>query len=694
MRNFDQTHQNQHHLKASRRTLIDHADCTGARPVARSQWWRTDHLTTRPTRPSQRAFVPFEPPNRAGWQLLPPLIQGKKGGPDRSRHSNAPPTPPPSPPPPDMEAVKRLADNLVGLANPDAKGTARGMGQDLLVAVRKIYNAAQSQTGNVSLANLRKAVGEELKAAGIGTQGNRSWATVASQGTPLADTAHYSDKNKTIQAINQVSMKKGAIAARKLPSGDTIITFQSTTARDWHSTNTGWIKEAFGQQAEESKRTFAVLLKGVWKRDLQGTTEETFRREVGLQTVDKVKFRVPKRQETTRATVLVALTSQEEAQAYQFRPRTYKAAKDMSSNTFDFASRGEHDDGYQVVSRKRLRGRPTIAATAQHQALQDPLQTRISFGPGSLTTTTDAATTTPTIEGDANATNTTPTIEGNTSATTALCTRDGDDNTEGIKEALQVLLEEARYDLLAVQEPWVDRGTKSTYWPRSCKYHLVLELGGKAAIYISKQFDIGQRDFEAIEYWCRVWFPEIDLGQGGQGLELWSIYNALERKEDEFGRYETKAEDLLQPGSQWDLVIQTPKGTVTRALQGRQRARTSTIDHFWTSECFQTRFYGEECRGRVDHYPQVLEVGEGAGPRQAQPGGWAWKKMDRFRVEAEAKLLYKVIGLTDTGPDGLMARTRTTNGLDKAFDRLIGWLTWVVEESTPRKKGSCGYSSP
>lgn len=90
---------------------------------------------------------------------------------------------------------------------------------------------------------------------------------VRARETP-ADLANRTPK-KTIQAVNQASLKKGAIAARRIPSGDTIITFQSVTARDWHSTNTGWIKDVFGQQAEESKRTFAVLLKGVWKRDLQ-----------------------------------------------------------------------------------------------------------------------------------------------------------------------------------------------------------------------------------------------------------------------------------------------------------------------------------------------------------------------------------------------------------------------------------------
>ena len=39
------------------------------------------------------------------------------------------------------------------------------------------------------------------------------------------------------QAINQASTRKGAIAARKLPSGDTIVTFQDPASKEWHSRN-------------------------------------------------------------------------------------------------------------------------------------------------------------------------------------------------------------------------------------------------------------------------------------------------------------------------------------------------------------------------------------------------------------------------------------------------------------------------
>lgn len=65
-------------------------------------------------------------------------------------------------------------------------------------------------------------------------------------------------------------------------------------------------------------------------------------------------------------------------------------------------------------------------------------------------------------------------------------------NTEGIKQELEALLEEARYDLMAIQEPWINKQTRSTYYPRGSKYHLVHKPSGRAAIFVSRKFDIGQ----------------------------------------------------------------------------------------------------------------------------------------------------------------------------------------------------------
>ncbi|EAQ91377.1 hypothetical protein CHGG_03312 [Chaetomium globosum CBS 148.51] len=236
-------------------------------------------------------------------------------------------------------------------------------------------------------------------------------------------------------------------------------------------------------------------------------------------------------------------------------------------------------------------------------------------------------------------------------------------NTEGIKQTLEVLLEEAKYDLLAVQEPWINKETKSTYCPRGSRYHLVYKLEGRAAIYVSKRFEIRQWDSEATENWCRVWFLEADLGGEGRGFELWSIYNP--------------------PGGE----------NVPRALQGRPRPSHPVVlagdfnlkhplwDEFGrydrkSEDLLKLIYYGEECRGKSDHYPTGAR-GRGRAWAEAQPNpdGWAWKKMDKERVKAESTLLCKAMGLTDPGPNGLLARIRTG-------------------KATPRKKGSCGYSSP
>jgi hypothetical protein len=118
---------------------------------------------------------------------------------------------------------------------------------------------------------------------------------------------------ETIQAINTASAQKGAVAARVLPSGDVVVTFKDEAIRDWHRKETAWIRGAFGEQAKEAVRTVAILIKGLRKEDLQGVTEEDLVAELGLESVDKAKIRLPSIPEHNRATVRLALTDQEEA---------------------------------------------------------------------------------------------------------------------------------------------------------------------------------------------------------------------------------------------------------------------------------------------------------------------------------------------------------------------------------------------
>ncbi len=173
-------------------------------------------------------------------------------------------------------------------------------------------------------------------------------------------------------------------------------------------------------------------------------------------------------------------------------------------------------------------------------------------------------------------------------------------------------------------------------------------------------------------------------------------FNLHHPKWDQFNRYERKAEPLLELALQWDLDLQTPRGTVTRAPQGGQQGRPSTIDHFWTSTSVRASYSGVEARGRSDHYPQVLDISLSNSLQQrAQPEGWSWKMADYKRIKSEAKGLLLKVSLEDVRElSGFRARVQTQGDLDQAFDWLVEELTRIAEASAPRKKLSRGFRSP
>ena len=61
-----------------------------------------------------------------------------------------------------------------------------------------------------------------------------NWETLI-KGTDLPADLAKRTLAEIIQAINQASIKKGAIAARKLPSGDIVVTFSDSTIKEWYT---------------------------------------------------------------------------------------------------------------------------------------------------------------------------------------------------------------------------------------------------------------------------------------------------------------------------------------------------------------------------------------------------------------------------------------------------------------------------
>jgi len=247
--------------------------------------------------------------------------------------------------------IKEVLERLVAIALDDHKDEARRLAMELYQSVQTTQPTAKKHD-EYNLSELRKVVAEEAAKAATAAvktalseakkeSAERSWASIVSNSS-TAPTVHQQMLPKkviptrlsqqmlirsakmpdnlakrtpleTVQAVNQVSAQKGAIAARALPSGDVLVTFKDQATKEWHAKNKDWIQKAFGQQAKEAQRTVAILVKGLRTQELEGVSAEVFNQELGLKSVDKVKIRRPHSAELTWATVLVHLTDQEEA---------------------------------------------------------------------------------------------------------------------------------------------------------------------------------------------------------------------------------------------------------------------------------------------------------------------------------------------------------------------------------------------
>ena len=199
----------------------------------------------------------------------------------------------------------------MALVPKERRATARGLVAKITEAASRLQKPGNQEA--ITITNLQQVVTEAVKAAvkaREATSPARTWADVATgaqvgapgsalglpqkvvpqranreiliRGRDLpADLAKRTPAEIT-QAVNQASAQQGAIAARKMPSGDTVVTFRDPAAKEWYSKNPEWIQQAFGEQAKAASTTHAVLVKGLRKADLTGVSEEAFGREAGL----------------------------------------------------------------------------------------------------------------------------------------------------------------------------------------------------------------------------------------------------------------------------------------------------------------------------------------------------------------------------------------------------------------------------
>jgi hypothetical protein len=256
-------------------------------------------------------------------------------------------------------------------------------------------------------------------------------------------------------------------------------------------------------------------------------------------------------------------------------------------------------------------------------------------------------------------------------------------------------------DVIAIQEPWVNKQTKTIYCPARSKYYRVYGEG-RAALYIHKRHPPHTWEAEASLDWCRVVLC---------GVTIWSIYSPIPSSQptwnsplqllaseyptgpqvivgdlnlhhplwDRAGRLTPESDVLLTLARQWRLKLTTPWGEPTRRRHGE---RDSTIDHAWATASLPYRYWGDLGYEGSDHRAQLIEITVSpteCHQRAAVAPGWSWDSMDRDLVTIEAEGLY-------LPPEPLDSPAR----IDAAVDSLVAQLTRIADLSTPRRKASQG----
>jgi len=233
----------------------------------------------------------------------------------------------------------QLMKSFVGLVIPGKEEEFERRLREVL-ATRHRRDASATSV-NTELQRLHTKIDELAKALPkpATTAGRPSWAAVVAGATQggRGDSALYAPKvvvpersnrevvirapgqgedlaNRTavqvVEAVNKAMGSEGAVAARRLRSGDTVLTFSNNAEN--YTKDTKWVGEAFGAKAEVKRREFAVIVKGMPATRLRRVhTPEELLAELRKRTpaISRCRIQLPKSPRGLFAEVVLHMSS-------------------------------------------------------------------------------------------------------------------------------------------------------------------------------------------------------------------------------------------------------------------------------------------------------------------------------------------------------------------------------------------------
>lgn len=118
-----------------------------------------------------------------------------------------------------------------------------------------------------------------------------------------------------VQSVNSALGTNSAVAARRLRSGDTVVTFRGQASQ--HASNTAWVEKAFGTGAALSRRTVTVLAKRVPAEKVRGLSWEVITKALQNDNKDagvlRAKGRMPKHERSCNIKIQVGTWTEAQA---------------------------------------------------------------------------------------------------------------------------------------------------------------------------------------------------------------------------------------------------------------------------------------------------------------------------------------------------------------------------------------------
>jgi len=117
---------------------------------------------------------------------------------------------------------------------------------------------------------------------------------------------------QVVEATNRAPGGSSVVVARRLPSGNTILTFEGNTKVEEHTKETAWVRKAFGDTAEIRRREFTVISKGLLAARLQAihSSQELLKELQGRTPgITRYKAQLPKSSSGKYAVVVIHFSS-------------------------------------------------------------------------------------------------------------------------------------------------------------------------------------------------------------------------------------------------------------------------------------------------------------------------------------------------------------------------------------------------